>query len=604
MIRVYQYGLPRGCTTEAPRVMEQMRLAHRYRNTLVEIERGRRNAERSLTNSTIKELESNVAQLQIEVDTIDVAIRKARAASRSRSETQAMRDAKREALTKRRAALQLLYVARREDREATQPMRDEFHERGLELQRSARKHSGVSWGTYQATEAAASASFGKIPLYDGIGPNNPKFVRFTGNGHISVHLQNDNILSTERVFSPNAWVYIDPVDPRAFLSETPTGERKRLSRTTLHLRIGSNGREPIMATFSIILHRPLPPGNITWVSVHRRMVGPHDEWTVTFTVALDETKIIARSTSERVIALNIGWRLLDDKSIRIATWADDEGGTGSFHLDVPLILALTYSNTLRSIRDTNFDKARNELIQWLKQTEVPAWLKQKTTHLYAWKSQSALAALCIAWRSQRFDGDDVGYSALETWRHQDKHLWCWESAQRSKSLKRRQTYYRWIARMLANNYGTIVIEDFDLRDVAIRTDTPENETARTHRHLVAISELRLAISHVAHVIKVPAHNITHTCYSCGMLNVFDAALTIEHTCSGCGLVWDQDENAARINLAHYLSERSGGKETTEGARAIGNVKGSVTMKEGKWMRVSRLRREKEARLQSAREPIS
>jgi hypothetical protein len=47
-IRVYQYGL-KAPTQNADLVREQMILAHRYRNTLTEIERGRRSAIRDFT---------------------------------------------------------------------------------------------------------------------------------------------------------------------------------------------------------------------------------------------------------------------------------------------------------------------------------------------------------------------------------------------------------------------------------------------------------------------------------------------------------------------------------------------------------------------------
>src|SRR5271170_3479813 len=61
-VLVYRYGLlPPGKNADLAR--DQMRKAHAYRNTLVEIERGRRHAERAAYSShgNVAELEESVA---------------------------------------------------------------------------------------------------------------------------------------------------------------------------------------------------------------------------------------------------------------------------------------------------------------------------------------------------------------------------------------------------------------------------------------------------------------------------------------------------------------------------------------------------------------
>jgi hypothetical protein len=151
MTRVYQYGLlPPDQNHHL--VREQMRLAHRYYNDLIAIERGRRAAEREVlgSNRGLQWLTWAAEFWQEEVIRATRAIKASRASTRSRSETTAMREdharAKRESTKARKTLAFGLALVR-----ASTKMTELFERQG-ELKKSARAHSSVYWGTYLLAE--------------------------------------------------------------------------------------------------------------------------------------------------------------------------------------------------------------------------------------------------------------------------------------------------------------------------------------------------------------------------------------------------------------------------------------------------------------------
>lgn len=659
---VHQYGLPLGPSSHKELVREQIRSAHDYRNALVQIECERRAEERTLIGAS-HELEIQVAQADAAVVAAYLVLGNARAETRSKKNVdprlaQAVRDAK----AVKSALMIQLHEVRTANKTAQQGARDQLHDRTLGRYSEASAASDATWGTKQAIVAAAQDSFGDTPLYEGQNPKDPRFKPWAlAKGVLAVHLQNSakrtdkktgkivpakvNTIATTKIHQPNRWVWIEPVDPRAFLCETPRGERRRLQRTVLHLRIGTDERrEPIMATFPMIMHRPLPAGRISWAKIYVRRIGPREEWTVSLTFDLEEAHRVTPGGG--VVALDLGWRQMMDGSLRVATWVDHEKKTGTFSLSsseghlreraagkgakvmrrtgLGVIQSLTRADSLRATRKSNFNVALAALVRWRQESRatlaLPDWLTTEwrahpqgrvrdMTHLHAWLSAGRLAALCRYWREHRFEGDEAAYGALEVWRHQDQHLWCWEAEQRESGLRRRREEYRKIARELADTYETIVLEKFDLRSVAEHaapetTDEAENETARRNRHLVALSELREEIERAAgksRVVRVPAEDSSHICPICGTVERFDAAVSLVHTYS-CGHTWDQDEAAAHVIFARGERLR---EELTMGiTRSIGNTNTSQDIAETKWQRVARRRTEKAARLAAARKPDS
>ena len=593
-VLVYRFGLlPPTQNGELAR--SQMRAGHVYRNRLTEIERKRRDAHRAVLaahgNIPAAFLAAEAATAA-EV-TASLAIRAARAESRCKSETDTLQRDHRAAKTARREAVRTLREMRAVSR--TDPVVaaaiDRVNLAAAEERREARGTCGVYWGTYLLAEDAAQAAM-KAPMYDGAEKNDPRFLRWTGEGSIGVQLQNG--LVAKDAFAADTRLQIDPVNDGAWHHEV-RGIRKRLSRTKLRVRISSDGRAPVWGEWPMIMHREIPEGAvIKRVTVSLTKRGPREEWAAQMTMEIPTVARRARPSGEGAVAIDLGWRVVDEVDLRVASWASTDGVRGEIRLGAGDLASLTKADSLRAIRDRAFDAARATLAAWIAAppVEMPAWLPEATAHLGQWKSPARLAGLTLRWKTERFAGDGSAYDPLEAWRYQDNHLWRWESSQRIKSLRRRREVYRVAAATLARQYKTVVLEKFDLRRVAeqapIEDTSPDNKTARGNRQLAAVSELKNALVNAfAEVAYVDAMFSTKTCSACGSVETFDAAEHLRHSCGACGVRWDQDENAA-LNLLERWRERPSVAPAAVSARGANNPLDVVEIQESRWQRARRM----------------
>jgi hypothetical protein len=607
-------------------VREQLRLAAAYRNTLVEIERARRAAVRpyETAQAAIPQLMAAVVAAQTELDAALLAIRSARAASRSRSETVPMRERCTVAREARRQARAALAQARRDAKEdpdpAVQAEKDRIHNLAAGLQRGAREISGLYWGTYQLVEQAAGDSFSDLPMFrNGTEPNDPGFVRFRGEGSLGVQIQIDKCAACKardalvppaegkRVLEPcphSRW-YMDRFEGESnFLRiEQEPGRRDRI----LHMRIGSDATGgPIWGSWRMAPDRPFPPGSVLKrASVRVRKVGPREVWSVQFTIETPAVQWVAQN--DKRVAVDVGWRQFPDGSIRAAYALGSDGQ--EFDLRLPRFIdALGRVEGLQRVRDSNFNTARRALVDVLRGLTLPEWLTRATETLPHWRSPARLGALCRRWAHNRFEGDAAVFDQLEAWRYHDYHLWSYESDEREKHLNRRRDTYRVWARQLARSYQTLVLEDFDLRDVAVIPQADSEETtieqARANRQRTAVSELRLALINAfgkANTEKVSAVDSTHICHVHPELGAeeFDAAAEVDHTWA-CGCVWDQDLNACHI----LLGREPQGDAQTPGSPRTGEAGAPAQENETRWQRVARLAVERQRRQAPAREEVS
>jgi hypothetical protein len=570
-MRVYQYGLlpPRQGSDHARR---QMWLAHVYRNDLIAIERGRRAAQRLLYSSApnLAPLEEAADRAEQQLQTALRDLKACRAKTRKRDETQEHRDAVTHARVLKRDAVQAVREARRSEHgdAALQAERERINAMAHALHLNCRSYCGVYWGSYLLAEAAQDASIRDLPLYDGMAPNDPAFLRWDGNGRLGVQIQGG--LAVEDVFGGvDTRIQIDPVDDRAWYS-TSRSERRRRSRTILRVRVGSTGpggRVAIWAEFPMIMHRPLPAkSRIKEVALHCRRRAGVEHWTVTFTVD-DSATLRSKLCGTGAVAIDLGWRLLEDGSIRVGAWKAEDGESGEVVLDKRWLGGLRKCDELRSIRDKEFDAARAKLLAWmgsgLDVMQVPEWFVRDTMMLSQWRSQGRLARVAQYWRYHRFEGDAEGFDALEAWRYHDDHLWRWELNQRERSLLNRKERFRIFAAWLARRYSTLILEDFDLSQMA-RKAKPEKaegeaQAPRTQRQMVAPSELRSVLCNAfsargGRVIEVCSVDTTRVCHACGAVNHWDQAAYLRWACSACGAGWDQDDNASENILSLGFDE--------------------------------------------------
>lgn len=544
-------------------IRAQMRLAHIYRNGLVEIERKRRaDVEAALRQ------DPDVAAAAAAVDALEQRAEELRQAIRNRRQrarADVPADEEKAALTplwpQLKAAREPWKAARKAALE-TEPIKAalaEINQANQDEQKALRATSGLYWGTYLTVEQGMMRARQS--------PTPPRFESWTGDGTLAVQCQHG--LPVADLFSGrDTRLRLDPVDLDTLQYGT-RGERRRAGRTKLWFRVGSEGREPVWAVLPMILHRPLPKdGKIKWAHLIRTKVGPGERWDVQFTVETPDP-ITLPKTGSGAAGIDVGWRLVAD-GLRVAYLADDADQQEELVLPAAVLGAFAKVEDLRSIRDQAFNETRARLAEFMRAGPMPEWLQSATTHLHAWRSPDRLARLVRTWQDRRYEGDETVYTTLEAWRYHDFHLSEYEANLREQVHRRRQDLYRVWAARIAERYAVVVLEKFDLRRMArqkpAEDGVEEHQEARHQRRIAAVSTLRQCLREAcakrgALVLEAPAEYTTQKCHVCGRapgdgkrppVPLWDAAPQIMHTCARCGKLWDQDFNAAR-NLLTFAS---------------------------------------------------
>lgn len=575
---VYKYGLlPPTLNKEL--VSEQMLLAHRYYNLLVEIERKRRAVVDGILSS-----HSGVAPIESEIEVVDGElqaaienIKKARNRSRRRSDTKEQRQRVRDLrarLKELRAQRKVARIALREDAGIQRHIK-EVNAKSMEESKIARANCGCYWGTYLQIEQALDAARKS--------GQEPRFRCWGRLEAVAVQLQGG--LSWDSVVSCK--------DRRLQVDMTlrPCGKGK--PRPRIRLRVGSDGRDPVWAEWPLILHRPLPDDSkIMWAKVIRERLGGKDRWNLHLTLRIEGD--LRRQTEGGMVALDLGWRAVKD-GLRVGyVLGSGMLDAGEIILDPGVMSGLKKVDDLQSIRDQHLNEIRPWLSKWLRNRKLPEWLEEDTKTLAQWKSPARFGALAIKWRDSRWARDKEGFEQLEAWRKRDKHLWTWEANQRDKSLRRRREQYRLLGVRLSKKYQTLVIEALDLRTLqrhkSLESEKPEIPPARAGQRLAAPSELRNCLVQAfakrgGTVIEIPAAYTTVTCHVCGVREEWDTATYQNHTCGSCKTIWDQDYNACR-NLLALGRECLGSGKIPVGAH-IKDYSDLNVGKESKWGRLGR-----------------
>ncbi len=536
---------------------------------------------------------------------------------------------------------------------------DDVDLRAREKIRLSYGQSPAYWGTKLVVDKAMAASRA-MPVYDkdGTSPNDPRFPRFDGGGCLAVQFQvgmpgeqafgdNDRLQLTRPAW-PEEWLAAQTLSadvgrpgkrppgvrpdgthaPAAKPDGTPARwvRDRAVRHGQLRMCVATEGRgKPLWATWRLDYDRPLPEGaTISWACVYRRMRGPHAEWSLCLTVDVP-APVAVEARRSGTVAVDVGWRQMpcargtkchgrrtDCHELRVAGWQDDAGKKGELRLSAQDMYALRSPSEIRSERDRSFDRIKVEVARWIRASaDVPEWMREAAAHMHSWHRQSRMVALLTQWsdeRPERGPDEENVFAAAQAWATADRHLWATERARDVWAHRRRRERYRVFAAQMADQYGAIVLEQFDLRKVAKRAavgeDEAENEVARGNRQLAAVSELRLALCHAAltrncDVVAVDAANTTRACPSCGLIADRGQEDTVRLACE-CGHVWDQDtEGAAPLLLARWR-ERPGDAKIVGGARAHAIAAEKKGNRGDKHARAKRMGAAKRARVESAR----
>ena len=502
--RVYKYGClpPKAPST----VIEQMFLAHRYRVTLVLIERARRAAVRALLPEDRKLWSETLKKLKPEIAVI--------------------------------------------------------HDRAAELRRGAREICGVYWGTYQLVEAADQASRASLMLSE-----DPRWPPWTGEGAVSVQLIGG--MEKTRLATDTQVRLLAGEGDKGDLYQTlclrigsrgrapiwtelpikthrPLPEGSVIKRVTVRRRLGgartsnpkSGRREYWTAEF--VIEMPLAPSraghDIVGVDLGWRRIG-------------DELRVCAFMDSRGESGeLRLSSHMIGGFR-RTETLRKTRDDMRNRALSMVLALRATAPEWFRKATERAHAWRNPKRIpvllghwsraRWDGDAEAYAWLTywlERDRHLWQWESDQ---------RRKNLNGKRKFYENFAA------HL-----AERYEMLVLEEFDLRTFARRPAKD--ALVGPDG-------RKESQQEEQARGWRHLAGTYDLRLVLenaflTHGGSACRVPAMDTTRTCGACGLVVRRDFAGSIRWTCD-CGVVHDQDVNAGK-----NLCERFRALEAAGGAR--------------------------------------
>lgn len=313
-------------------------------------------------------------------------------------------------------------------------------------------------------------------------------------GKLSVRWQTG--LATREAFGANSLLRLAPVPPEAY-TVSMRGERRRLARSTVSIRVASQDRQPVWLILPCVLHRPLPDGLIRSASVLRERVGRQYRWKLILIVETALTPAIPAGKADASISIKLCWTQTFE-GLEVARWVDSEGQSGVILLPSDWLEQKRKVDDIKAIRRHHFNNILMALKGWLAGREIPEWLQEETRGIGQWKSEGRLHRLLRVWSANRFAGDEEAYEVqLQEWHKRDIHLGDYQMHLDDQLLRRRREIYRIAAARIAERYGRVSLDDMDLSQLARRAKVGEKgympEAIRHNRYLAAPSQLRLAI---------------------------------------------------------------------------------------------------------------
>jgi len=570
---------------------EQAFLAHRYQNNLIELALEGRRRYRELRSKYVPEVaerESVVQGLLEQAAKIRAEIKAGNAAERRRKGATSAQKQQllrlKEATTVAKESLQQARLKAKEHSELTAAVEDMQVEMRAR-KKEARATCGVYWGTYLLIEAAVDAATKSR--------TDPRFKRFDGDARVGVQLQRDNSIAD--VFAGrNTMLQIDPLPA----DQWDTRTKRDFARTSVRIRIGSNGREGIYAELGVLLHRQIPEDAVVkWAWILIRREGTRRRYELQLVMESD-TFVDRTKAPQKQCAVDLGWRVRPT-GVRVATMVGSDGACEELVMPEEIRAGLAKAAAVHGYAEKHFNVARAHLADYLKReraAEEP-WVAEATEHLHAWKAPTKLSrfvsrwsreviepdrlyGLWRTWRAERlaapkqdlFDlkeaifewGAREGLHSereqlalyLELWRFKDRHLVDMEASCRRQAKFRRRDLYRHWAKKLASTYQEILVENFDLRVFARNVSAEEGESSQDFTHRIQreaapgkLREFLVSRAGKARVRPVEASYTTRECHLCGhMNNDWEHPEARVQTCGGCAAEWDQDENACRVML--------------------------------------------------------
>jgi hypothetical protein len=381
--------------------------------------------------------------------------------------------------------------------------------------------SGLYWGTYLMVEEAFNRAVSTTKYGDKV-----KFRSWRQGGYMGVQIPGSK--------NPDLKFLLLPAP------DNRTG-KKAGQRHTLQVRVGSEGRAPVWSEpLSLELHRPLE-GNVTRVQICMKYRGDKEVWSAHFTC----NKVLARvdSAQEGIVAIDVGWRTMQDGRIRIAY---ARGANGNEYE-----LAMPESWGELSKRADRIRKHRDDMFNIIKEKFPVLKLHKKPRGARKKVLREGLQ-------------EDI---ELLGWVRWDKHMEDYELGCRRRSQAARQDAMRVWLRMLRRRYATAVIKDSEHKKMKDHEKAVKDgmlPEARRKAHHAApgevIAEICKIFGKTKGVALVEAPGTTATCMQCGA--AMDVGAELYVYCEQCGARKDRD----RVSTHNLLHKYFGGEYTKPTAR--------------------------------------
>lgn len=378
----------------------------------------------------------------------------------------------------------------------------------LRERKVARSRCGLPPGTYLTIEDAVARA-----IKDS-NPRPPRFRAARGGGRVAVQLHK------------TTWADVI-AGTSTFLRLRPNPIPGRKGRSSEHfladIRVGSNGRAPVWATFPVRVHRQPPDDALVkwaWVTVWR--VGERTHYELQFVLghaAFDVSTRLAGVGDGGHI--RIGWRQTET-GVRVASWP-----AGELEVPTAMLARAQRVERLLSHADTHYNHVVRVLALFLRGRGM------RWDHLRPARARHQLRAVLVAWAEHHFGAPGVKLlwkrwreerlaagrdlfcalreadRALRTvspearlawwcylWTRKDAHLRQWAADAQRRFENARDAHYRAAAIKLATTFETITIDNYSITDVRLRPKPVSlpgdeiNETAQHNGQLAAPGRFR------------------------------------------------------------------------------------------------------------------
>lgn len=444
---------------------------------------------------------------------------------------------------------------------------------------------GLHWGTYQAMEDAADHSRRTTPVFDDVTTFVPR-----DEGNIAIHIQGRKLSTRSVVGGDDEWVRISgELINKPSLRQSRGGTTPTPSFRELAIRVGSVPRshKPVWAKFYLLMHRPLPEGNITWVKVKRYRVAYRYKYEAI--VVMDAPFLrVSRHEQKGAVGVNISWTKVEGGT-KIATWFDTDGMSSDVIIPDSVTGRADRSESLGAIRDRNRNTLAASLLTFRAQvaelaaqqtisdaesrsasaSDSPLWWLERTDQMVRWRKKGHFHGLFRDWKSHRFDGDDAAFRELEAWEKQDRHLHHWCGNNRRRMSLQIAGRIRNLAVWMAQRYTMIGVERRGMIPDLIAKPKPTDELDGQERFLRRLNARRVSSLSPGAVrgqlelfakkygvlyVEVETAFTTADCASCGAQRTVGDGAQIR--CETCGIIENRHLTAAKNILHDALAKQA------------------------------------------------